>query len=159
MQCLLLCEISEIWGEEKSTTYRANCQVKRLDCPTHRIPHLIFQLPRACYVYIVVYSYAYSMRIHGCRSRITSISNIFFMRPRTPHVYVECKRLNNRSKRYKSNAVSRGMELVGGAKRQCLLCIVRAECIVCTTDWCIDKEIERGKEKEWAPRSRGTMAY
>lgn len=36
------------------------------------------------------------------------------------------------------------MELVGGAKRQCLLCIVRVECTVCITDRCINRE----KEKE-----------
>lgn len=49
----------------------------------------------------------------------------------------------------------RGMELVGGAKRQCLLCIVRAECTVCTTDRCIDKEIERERERKKGPHARG----
>jgi len=36
------------------------------------------------------------------------------------------------------------MELVGGAKRQCLLCIVRVECTVCITDRCIN----RGRKRE-----------
>lgn len=49
------------------------------------------------------------------------------------------------------------MELVGGAKRQCLLCIVRTECTVYTTDRCIDKEIERQGERK-KERKNPTLA-
>lgn len=59
--------------------------------------------------------------------------------------------------------MQRVMELVGGAKRQCLLCIVRAEYTVCITDWCIERnrekeikgERERGRKKK---RERDTFA-